>query len=128
MKGNTSRSDAKALAAIIFLREHRKTRSLITYGTLGGRIDHPPRLLGNVLDRVGAWCRRNGKESLALLVVDRTTSKPGKGMFKRFKSDPNPVTPENYEERRDQLWQENWSDIPAPDIIEIADAYRSMKL
>ena len=80
-------------------------------------------LLGQVLDRVGEWCYAHGKHSLALLIINED-GKPSDGMFKRFRGLADPVTSENYERQRVQLWQEDWSEVELPSTLEeIAEAY-----
>jgi hypothetical protein len=86
--------------------------------------DWPPHhLLGQVLDRIGAWCYAHGKHSLALLIINED-GKPSDGMFKRFHGLAEPVTSENYERQRVQLWQEDWSEVELPSAPEeVAEAH-----
>jgi hypothetical protein len=65
---SSSPLDSKALVTITILAGKREAWSVITYGDLAKQIGHPAHLLGDVLDRVGAWCYKNGKRSLPLLV------------------------------------------------------------
>lgn len=115
-------SDLKAARVIPLLYVERKHRAHMTYGELGRLINHNPLYLGNILDRVGAWCRVNGKSSLAMLVVD-DDGRPRPGMYRNFPDDADPVTSENYEERHARLLDEDWSDIVLPTGEDIADAY-----
>jgi alkylated DNA nucleotide flippase Atl1 len=115
--------DGKALISIGFLAARRDTWSVITYGQLGKRIGQPQRFIGDVLDRVGAWCYAQERRSLALLVINED-GEPSDGMFKKFRGQADPVTRENYERQRAELWQENWSEVELPsDPEEIAAAW-----
>jgi hypothetical protein len=115
--------DGKALISIGLLAARRDTWSVITYGQLGKRIGHPHHLIGDVLDHVGAWCYAQERHSLALLVIN-DDGKPSAGMFKKFRGQADPVTPENYEKQRVQLWQEDWSEVELPSSPEEIAAAR----
>jgi hypothetical protein len=64
----TDKTSMKALATIAILMGRRETWSLITYGDLAERLDHPPYALNDILECrrrlvsfarqafVGAWC------------------------------------------------------------------------
>ncbi len=123
----TSPLDTKALATIAFLTGRRETWSVVTYGDLAKRLGHAQQGLGGILDRVGAWCRSIKKQSLAMLVISEQ-GEPNEGMYHPFKDDLEPVTRENYERRRVQLWREDWSDVTLPTVEQIADAYEKLKL
>jgi hypothetical protein len=117
--------DGKALISIGLLAARRDMWSVITYGQLGNRIGHPPHLMGDVLDRVGAWCYAKELHSLALLVINED-GKPSEGMFRKFRGQADPTTRENYERKRAQLWQadSSWSKIILPSSPdEIAEAW-----
>jgi len=111
--------DVKALATIAILMNRRETWSVITYGDLAERLGHVPQGLSAILDRVGAWCRSIGKQSLPMLVIDEE-GRPRQGMFV---GDSNTVTPENYDQRRVRFWRENWDGARLPTLEEIAAAY-----
>lgn len=113
--------DIKALATIAILMNRRTTWSVITYGDLGDLLDHPPYGLGQILDRVGRWCRSINKRSLALLVIDEE-GKPRDGMF-GLPGHIEPITPETYEQQRVRLWREDWKGVAVPTLEQIADAY-----
>ncbi|HEY5046796.1 MAG TPA: hypothetical protein VII49_02095 [Rhizomicrobium sp.] len=119
--------DTKALATVAFLMDRRESWSVITYRDLAKRLGHPQYGLGDILDRVGAWCRSVNKQSLAMLVIGEHGD-PNEGMYHHFKGDADPVTKENYERRRVGLWRENWSDAVLPTVEQIADAYEKLKL
>ena len=115
-------SDYKAVSLIPLLRKERERHGDMRYGACGLALHHPQRFLGNILDRIGAWCRAQHKQSLALLVVD-DTGKPRPGMYKTLPNDLDPVTPENYEERRARLYAEDWRDVGEATAEDVADAY-----
>lgn len=119
--------DPKALATIAFLMDRRQAWSVITYGDLAKRLDHAPQGLGPILDRVGAWCFSIKKQSLAMLVISEQ-GEPNEGMYRHFRGDTDPVTKDNYESRRVQLWREDWSGVALPAVEEIDRAYDSLKL
>jgi hypothetical protein len=106
--------NGKALAAIALLSDRRENWSVIKYGDLAKRIGHPAHFLGDVLDRVGAWCYEQNIQSLALLVINDHNGRPSPGLFKNIFRKDDPVTEENYEERRLLLWNENWTKIILP--------------
>jgi hypothetical protein len=116
-----SKTDAKAKKAIELLMPRRAEGLTMGYGELGAELPHPERFLGGILDRVGTWCYEQGKQSLALLVVD-TNGKPRPGLYKSFR-DSERVTPENYEDRLAALLSEDWTGVKLPDETDIAEAY-----
>ena len=95
--------DTKALAAIALLWGRKDTWSVITYGDLAARLGHAQQGLGEILNRVGAWCGSINKQSLAMLVIG-AEGNPHSGMFSPFRGEDDPVTKENYERRRVDLW------------------------
>jgi len=105
--------DEKALVALVLLVAKRDTWSVTTYGNLGKKINHPPNGLGPILNRIAAWCYENKRHSLALLVIGQN-GKPEIGMFRNFADQPDPITEANYERKRLELWQEDWSVIILP--------------
>jgi hypothetical protein len=67
---------------------------------------------------VRAW-----KASAPLLIINED-GKPSDGMFKRFRGLADPITSENYQRQRVQLWQEDWSEVELPSAPEeIVEAY-----
>jgi hypothetical protein len=98
----------------------RTTWSVITYGDLGGLLNHPARGMGQILDRVGRWCRSIGKRSLSLLVIDEK-GKPRDGMF-GLPGQIEQITPESYEQQRVRLWREDWTGVSVPTLEQIAEA------
>ncbi len=61
------------------------------------------------------------------MLVIGVEGNPHSGMFSPFRGEDDPVTKENYERRRVQLWRENWSDVKLPALEEIASAYVQQK-
>jgi bisphosphoglycerate-dependent phosphoglycerate mutase len=122
----TSSLDTKALATIAFLMDRRETWSIITCGDLAKRLNHARHGLTGILDRVGTWCFSIHKQSLAVLVISEQ-GEPNEGMYNSFKGETGPVTKENYERRRVQLWREDWSEVAVPTPEEIAVAYEKFK-
>jgi hypothetical protein len=118
--------DTKALATIALLWDRKDNWSVITYGDLAKRLGHAQQGLSEILNRVGAWCHSVHKQSLAMLVIG-AHGEPHGGMFVPFRGDDDPVTKENYERRRVQLWREDWSDVKLPTPEEIASAYTQRK-
>jgi len=112
--------DGKALAAIALLADRRENWAVITYGNLAKKVGHPAHFMGDVLDRVGAWCYSKEKQSLALLVIS-DDGKPSDGLFKDIFHISDPVTRENYEQKRLQLWTEPWLDVVLPTTLEEID-------
>jgi hypothetical protein len=118
--------DSKALVAIAFLAGRREAWSVTTYGDLARRIGHAPQGLGDVLNRVGAWCYTKGKRSLALLVIRESDGKPSEGLFQTWY--PDAATQDNYEKQRLELWQQSWSEVVLPtNPEEIANAYHEVR-
>jgi hypothetical protein len=109
--------DEKALGAIAILMDRRGMWSVITYGDLAARLGHVPHGLGPILHRVHVWCGSVGKLSLAMLAINEE-GRPSEGMFDG--DDADPITPQNYEQRRVKLWREDWRDIRLPTLDEIA--------
>lgn len=119
--------DQKALNAIEILMECRNKQSTISFVSLADKIEQPRFALGRILQRVNAWCLRCiNKQQLGLLVVDKD-GKPTKGMFIPFPDEIDPVTPANYEERRSQLWNENWSGVAPPTLDMLANAHAAAR-
>lgn len=114
--------DVKAHATIAVLMNRRQTWSVITYGDLGKLLGHPPYALGDILDRVGSWCRSIGKQGLPMLVIDEE-GKPRQGMYDYPPNASEPVTPETYDQRRVRLWREDWAGVQIPTLEQIAAAY-----
>ena len=114
----TDKTSMKALATIAILMGRRETWSLITYGDLAKRLDHPPYALNDILDAVGAWCRSVDKLSLVLIVVGED-GEPAEGLYKFG------TTPENYLARRIQLYRDctSWKSVALPTLEQIAEAY-----
>jgi hypothetical protein len=118
--------DTKALATIALPSDRREKWSVITYGDLAAKLGHARQGLAGILDRVGAWCFSIHKQSLAMLVIAETGD-PNEGMFRAFRGELDPVTRENYEQRRVQLWREDWSDVALPTPQAIAAAYAAAR-
>jgi hypothetical protein len=113
----TDKTSTKALAAIAILMGRRETWSLITYRDLADRLGHAPQGLAEILNAVGAWCRSLDKLSLVLTVV-RENGEPAEGIYK-FET-----TPENYLERRIQLYRDDtWKGVALPTLAQITEAY-----
>jgi hypothetical protein len=74
--------------------------------------------LGPVLHRVHEWCKSINRSSLAMLVIDEE-GQPRAGMFDG--DDADPITPQNYDQRRVRLWREDWSDVRLPTLKQIAN-------
>jgi hypothetical protein len=56
--------------------------------------------------------------------VVKNDGKPADGVFVNPEGDPDPTTPENYERRRMELWQEDWSTVELPfEPADVAQAY-----
>lgn len=119
--------DAKALAAIAILMNRRETWSVITYGDLADRLGHARYGLGQILDRVGSWCRSIDKESLAMLVIDEE-GKPREGMYDHPPGDSGPpVTRQTIDQRRVRLWRQDWTAVAVPTLEQIDAAYRAQR-
>jgi len=118
--------DSKALATIALLLDRRETWSVITYGDLAKKLGHAPQGLAAILDRVGAWCLSIQKQSPAMLVIAES-GEPNDGMYRALRGESDPVTRENYERRRVQLWREDWSDAALPTPEAIAAAYEAAR-
>ena len=115
--------DKKAIVAIAVLDGRREHRQTITYTDLAQKLGLMRHGLGDVLDRVGSWCRKNGKHSLALLVVTKD-GWPERGVYVNPVGALDPVTPETYGPQKASLLQEDWTDLSLPcDPREVADAY-----
>ena len=114
--------DVKALATIAILMNRRETWSVITYGDLGRPLGQPPYGLGDILDRVGCWCRSVGKEELAMLVIDEER-KPRQGMYNYPVGATDRSRQKPYDKRRVRLWRESWDGVRIPTLEQIANAY-----
>jgi hypothetical protein len=115
----TDKTSMKALATIAILMGRRETWSLITYGDLAERLDHPPYALNDILDAVGAWCRSLDKLSLVLTVVGENGEPAAEGLYKFG------TTPGNYLARRIQLYRDSaWKSVALPTLEQIAEAYK----
>jgi hypothetical protein len=122
MAVKVTRTDKKTIVAIAILSERREQHRTITYAELGKKIGLAHYGLRELLFRVGAWCYKHGKRSLALLVVTND-GKPEVGCFDNPPGHPDPTTPENYEHHKAALFAEDWSGTALPFEAQlIADA------
>jgi hypothetical protein len=106
------RNDMKAIAAIAILYERRRNRSLAQYEELANLIGADLRGIGDILDRVFAWCEVHNLKSLAQLLIGKD-GLPGPGAYD-FPTDyrkERPVDLASWLEYVKKLYDEDWSTL-----------------